>query len=109
VTQPEGDRREGGVRRRADRWWRWQLIVYLVLVIVVVIGFLRIESLVDRVELEGKIRAHELCNSANQSRQGIRLYLKFLAERDGEITDQEVRALDSAEDFFGALDCPPEP
>lgn len=108
---------------RVRRWW-WEMgatfvsrraLAAIALWVVVVIpafgawGFARLEATSAAIKHESLARDYEACIESNRARAGIRAYIFFIVSGDGEITDNEQRAIDAANDQFAPLECPPDP
>jgi hypothetical protein len=107
MAEPERNERRRIYGRRSED--RQRLAMFVAIVLFAALGFWRTEQVVQRQDREQAERSYELCSSSNQSREGIRLYLKALALRDGVIDDREKVELERANQFFGELVCPPRP
>lgn len=72
--------------------------------------YLRVETVITRVDLEARARAFVLCTNSNETRLAIRDYIGLLAVSDDQQVDvDERRALDLADTRFAPEVCPPDP
>lgn len=88
---------------------------YVILVLVVSLGFVRMEALANRIEYESQLQAKANCESANSSKQAVLFLTTALREfaRDPADPVSEEKAKD---DFVDRIregvtldECPPDP
>ena len=86
---------------------RRRLAAWVMGILVVVLGFIRIESVIDRVETEARRRSYVQCVSSNEARQGILDFITGFVTPP--ISPEEQQFLDRAEESFAQKPCPPDP
>lgn len=95
--------------------WKLLTIAYAVLVLLMVLGFLRVEGIQNNLERESMSRTNLLCELSNQDQQNLLRVLEQVyapplsANIDAETREAREEFLRDMRESLSPVDCPPGP